>query len=433
MNYKEFLVSDLQAEKDGYISTIRNNQLSDEERKVINEKIDALDARIKKANALEDDKATELDAQLKAMNNKFDAIKEKLNAKGVQMPEITNGYLDSKNAMHDFADAMRNAHSNHNKFSDEWGKMLSKNGIAFGADQAAAYLPTPVKGYIEDAWNEYGDVLREFAYVNAKAYYARYTATDQDDEDVRARGYQSYYLTEGDVPNYIATGMQKENQNISLAAHLIQSEYVYKMIPVSNRTIWENDSALIQWVMNELLYQWNYEVLRAILIGDGRSLSDPSHITSIAPITSHINDSFARRYNTAQGSESTIEFMVDHLIEPIHNGDDDVILFVSKADFTAMRKFYNGAGATPTYMSAEDLATMIGVRRIVTVPYLTNSSSGEVRAIAVHAKKYFITGSLTPEFTSWESYSTNERYFRVEIPVGGDLGGLEAAAFAVNA
>jgi hypothetical protein len=110
-----------------------------------------------------------------------------------------------------------------------------------------------------------------------------------------------------------------------------------------------------------------------------------------------------------------------------------VILFVSKADFTAMRKFYTGTGATPTYMSAEDLARMIGVRRIVTVPYLTNVTSGEVRAIAVHAKKYFITGSLTPEFTSWESYNTNERYFRVEIPVGGNLGGLDAAVFAVNA
>lgn len=426
MTTKEFILSDLNAEKENYISMIRNSELTEDEKKVINSKIDAIDARIANAEKLTDEDNKKVDEAMKSLNSKFDAIKEKLSEKGVKVADVTNdSYLDSKNAVHDFADAMRNAKRNGSRFVDEWGKMLAKNSIGFNPAmtdvEKMAYMPTPVKGYIEDAWNEYADVLREFNITNAKSYMVRYTATDQDDYDVRAKGF---------ISNAKKT---KVEQEVTLNAKLITSEYVYKLIPVSNKTIWEDDTQLIQWVMNELFKQWNYEVLRAILIGDGRQVSDDDHITSIVPITSHINDAHVVRYNTAQGAESTIEFMVDHLIDPIYNGNDDVILFCGKADFTAMRKFVGAQGATPTYLSAEDVARAIGVKRIVTVPYLNNTNSGEVRAIAVHAQKYAITGSLTPDFLSWEEPMTNERYFRVEIPVGGDVAGLNMAVFAENA
>jgi HK97 family phage major capsid protein len=422
MTAKEFIINDLQKEKDGYISMIRNNQLSDDERKILNDKIDALDSRIEAANKL--DENDNVEDKFKSLNQKFDAIKEKLNSKGMKLEDVAEpSYLESKNAVHDFAEALRQAGQSKSRMSELWGASLSKNGIGYvaGTDMAA-YLPAPVKGYIEDAWNEYGDVLREFNFTGAKAFYARYTAMEQDDEDVRAKGFKS------------GQNKTKLEQNVTLGAKLIQSEYVYKLIPISNKTIWEDDNALIQWVVNELMKQWNYEVLRAILIGDGRATTDDSHITSIEAIADVNNNNFVGVYSTAQGaSESTIEFMVDHLIEPIHNGNDDVLLFVSKADFTAMRKFIPAAGATPTYMSAEDVAKMIGVKRIVTVPYLDNTTSGAVRAIAVHANKYAITGSITPEFLSWEEPLKNDRYFRVEIPVGGGIAGLHMAYVAKNA
>lgn len=427
MNYKEFLLSDLNAEKANYIDMIRNNALTEDEKKVINSKIDAIDARIANAEKIDNEDNAKLNETIKSLNSKFDAIKEKLAEKGVSMPEVnaSEQYLNSANAMHDFADAMRNAKKNGSHFSTEWGKMLSANGIGPNPGltdvELMAFMPTPVKSYIEDAWNEYGDVLREFNFTGAKAYFVRFNGQDQDDEDVRANGYQ---------PSVDKT---KDEQEVALSAFLIQSDYVYKLISVSNKTIWEDDSALIQWVLDELLKQWNYEVLRAILIGDGRSAGDARQITTIVSIASHINDSFVTQYATAQGSESTIEYLMDHVIEPIHNGNDDVLLFISKADFTDMRKYVAGTGATPQYLSAEDVARMLGVRRIVTVPYLNNTNAGEVRAIAVHAKKYAITGSLTPEFLSWEEPRTNERCFRVEIPVGGNCAGLNMAVVAVNA
>lgn len=422
MTYKEFIVADLQAEKDNYINVIRNSELTEEERKTINSKIDAIDARIKNADKIENEDNNKVNETIKSLNSRLDALKEKLAEKGVAMPDAQADYLNSQNAVHDFAEAMRNAKKNSTRFTNEWGSILSKNGISYdaGADMVA-YMPTPVKGYIQDAWNEYGSILQEFNFTGAKSYYVRFNEQDQDSTDVRAKGYQ---------PSVEKT---KIEQSVVLNAFLIDSEYIYKMIPVSNKTIWEDDTNLIQWVLNELLKQWNYEVLRAILIGDGRSAGDPDQITSIVSIASHVNDFAVTQYATAQGTESTIEYLMDHVIEPIHNGDDDVLLFVSKSDFTDMRKFVNGSGATPTYMSAEDVARMLGVRRIVTVPYLNNTNSGEVRAIAVHAKKYAITGSLTPEFTSWEEPRTNERLFRVEIPVGGNVAGLNMAVVAVNA
>lgn len=427
MNYKEFIVSDLQAEKANYIDMIRNNSLTDDEKKVINAKIDAIDARIANAEKIESEDNNKMNETIKSLNSKFDALREKLNDKGIQMPEVdaTKSYLSSQNAMHDFADAMRNAKKNGSRFTTEWGKMLATNGIGPNTGltdvELMAFMPTPVKSYIEDAWNQYGEILQEFNFTGAKAYFVRFNGQDQDDEDVRANGYQA------------SVDKTKKEQEVALNSFLIQSDYVYKLISVSNKTIWEDDSALIQWVLDELLKQWNYEVLRAILIGDGRAAGSANKITSIVSIASHTNDSFVTTYSTAQGSESTIEYLMDHVIEPIHNGNDDVLLFISKADFTDMRKYVAGTGATPQYLSAEDVARMLGVKKIVTVPYLNNSNSGEVRAIAVHAKKYAITGSLTPEFLSWEEPRTNERCFRVEIPVGGNCAGLNMAVVAVNA
>lgn len=427
MNYKEFIVADLQAEKENYINVIRNSELTEDEKKTINSKIDAIDARIANAEKIESEDNNKMNDTIKSLNSRLDAIKEKLAEKGVAMPEVDSqaNYLNSANAVHDFADAMRNAKRNSTRFSTEWSKVLSKNGISYDAGMSdvglMAYMPTPVKGYIQDAWNEYGSVLREFNFTGAKSYFVRFNEQDQDTENVRAKGYN---------PSVEKT---KSEQAVVLNAFLIESEYVYKLIPVSNKTIWEDDTNLIQWVLDELLKQWNYEVLRAILIGDGRAAGAANKINSIVAIADHVNDFAVTQYATAQGSESTIEYLMDHVIEPIHNGDDDVLLFISKSDFTDMRKFYNGTGATPTYMSAEDVARMLGVRRIVTVPYLNNTNAGEIRAIAVHAKKYAITGSLTPEFLSWEEPRTNERVFRVEIPVGGNVAGINMAVVAVNA
>lgn len=426
MNYKEFLLKDLTTQKDQLIATIRNNQMTDEERKVINEKIDSIDQRIAAANELEEDGNKKMDDAVKSLNAKFDAIKEKLNEKGMKVADVAgDDYLDSKNAMHDFAEAIRNTAANKSKLSTEWGKKLAKNGIGFNPAmtdvEKMAYMPTPVKGYIADAWNQYGDVLREFNFTGAKAYFVRFNAIGQDDMDVRAKGYNP------------SVNKTKIEQEVTLNSYLISSEYVYKMLPVSNKTIWEDDANLIQWVIDELLKQWNYEVLRAILVGDGRQTADPDKINSIVSIASHINDFAVTRYATAQGAESTIEYMVDHLIDPIHDGNDDVILFCSKADFSAMRKYVAGTGATPTYLSAADVANMIGVKRVVTVPFMDNTTTGEVRAIAVHAKKYAITGDLTPDFASWEDYKNNETFYRVEIPVGGDVAGLDMAVVAVNA
>lgn len=430
MNYKEFLLNDLNAQKDNLIQTIRNTQMSDEERKVVNAKIDSIDARIEECKKLDDQNNSKLDETVKTLNSKMQAITEKLSAKGISMPEVDGDeYLKSKNAMHDFAEAMRNAHTNSSTFSDEWGKMLSKNGITpvgGASGDWSQFMPAPVKGMIQDAWNEYGDVLREFNFTGAKSYMVRANLIDQDGEgyaggvdDIWALGWDSKYNA-----THPTEKKSKKEQTLTLSSFVINSEYVYKMIPVSNKSIWDDDTNLIQYVLNELLKQWNYTVLRCILIGDGRT--GDTHIGSIAAITSGSAPYVGAA--PAQGSEGDMEYFVEKLIEPIHNGDDDILLFVSKEDFTALRKYVPAAGATPTYMSAEDVARMMGVRRIVTVPYLHRTpTSGQTRAIAIHANKYLITGSLTPEFTSWEDYKTNERYYRVEIPVGGAVGGIEAA------
>lgn len=419
MTAKEFIVNDLVAEKNSLIETIRKNSLTDEERAVVNNKIDALESRIEAANALEDGDTGMADA-IKSLNAKYDAVKEKMLEKGLNLPTVETGYLDSKNAVKDFAQSMRNAKTKNVRFSDEWNNVLSKNGITVGLGEEA-FLPTPVKGYIEDAWREYGDVLNEFFNTGAKAFYVRYTEQTQDSLDVRAKGYNP------------KTRKNKTEQNVELSAFLIQSEYVYKLIPVSNKTIWEDDEMLIQWVLNELMKQWNFEVLRAILIGDGRTGAEA--INSIQPITLAVSSNFAKSINY-DSTKSLVEQIVEDMVEPIYNGENDVLLFCNKSVFSSLRKYVAASGATPTYRSAEEVAAMLGVKRIVTVPYMVkpeDATDTDVIAIAVHAKKYAVTGSLTPDFYSWEDPLNNETYYRVEIPVGGALAGLNSATILKGA
>lgn len=420
MDVKSFLINDMQAEKDGYIAMIRNNEMSEDEKKVINQKIDALDERIAKAKNLENDNALELEKKLKEMNSKFDALKEKVAQKGVKIEGIDNSnYLSSQNAVDDFAECLRKA-SKEKSFNSLWKEKLVKNDISMD-DNSSAFIPTPVATYIADTWEkEAGAILREFRFVGVPKMPVVINVSSQNAPESRARGHQK--------------GETKQEQTIELINFEIDTQYVYKLQKIYNKMVFTSNGALIQYVIDELMTQWFYEVLRAILVGDGRT--DTTHITSIVAITdlntAHSNTNFVKTADAPAG-ETVLEYMMDKVIAPIENGDNDILLFVSKADYQQMRKFINGNGATPTYMNEAQLASAMGVRRIVIVDYIDNTTSAGVRAIAVHANRYGIIGSLNPEFISWEDYMTNDRMYRVEMLVGGDALNQDVAVVAYNA
>lgn len=421
MTAKEFIVNDLKKEKESYIDMIRNNNLSDEERKVINEKIDALDTRIENANALEDNDNTK--EKVEVLNAKIDAMREKLNKSGVKIEGLADGeYLKSQNAVHDFADCLRKC-SKEQPFKKMWADKLSKNGVAFDSDATEmSFIPTPVATYIADAWERgAGAILREFRYVGVNRYPVAVNMTDQNAEEARAKGH--------------VKGNRKSEQTINLVGFEINTQFVYKIQTIYNKMEFASDGSLIQYVIDELMTQWSYEVLRAVLVGDGRAESSVDHISSIVPITdvtSIHGAGFVTTYNAAQGSATTLEYFMDNMIANIEDGTDDILLFVSRADYQAMRKFINGVGGTPTYMNETQLAQAMGVRRIVITDYLT-TEAGTPRAIAVHANKYTLIGSLNPDFLSWEEPWDNNRAYRVEMLVGGDATAPNMASIIVNA
>lgn len=433
MNVREFLISDMQAEKDGYIAMIRNNEMTEDEKKVLNAKIDALDARISQAKQLDDSASSELEKTVKTLNAKFDAVREKLNDKNIKIEGVADGnYLDSQNAVHDFAECLRHC-SKSNPVSKLWKEQLVKNAVSFSNEETEySFFPTPVAQFIADTWEtKAGEILREFNFIGAKRFPVRVNTTGQYDADARAKGHTK--------------GSKKSVQAINLDSFWIDSQFVYKIQTVYNDMEFASDGELIKYVINELFVQWYTEVLRAILVGDGRPDSDMDKIKAVVPIyqtvSSQYGDITARHgagfvniYNIPQAAgETTLEYMMDHVIAPIEDGSNDILLFVTKEDYQAMRKFTAGTGATPTYMNEAQLADAIGVKRIVVVPYLNSTTVNDARAIAVHAEKYGVIGSLTPDLTSWEEPWDNERAYRVEMLVGGDAIGYNMASVAVNA
>lgn len=416
MDIKSFFLEDLQNQKDGYIAMIRNNDLSEDEKKVVNQKIDEIDARIERAKAVESDNTAALEKALKEMNSKFDAVKDKLNQKGVKIEGVTSGdYLKTQNAVHDFAECLRNC-SQENKLSDLWGAKLSQNAISFDDATELALFPAPVATYITDSWQrEAGEILREFNFVGAFKLPVVMNPDDQDTLTARAKGH--------------AKGTKKSEQNLALTSFVIDTQYVYKIQTVYKKMEFTDDGALIRYVVDELMTQWFYEVLRAVLVGDGRATTSPDHIEAIVPIYSNANAYAAGQPDV---DETVLEYMMDKVIAPIENGNNDIMLFVSRDDYQAMRKFSNGTGATPTYLNERQLAEAMGLRRIVVTDYLSAAGGENVRAIAVHASKYTLIGSLNPDFTSWEEPWDNNRAYRVEMLIGGNLTGLNGASYAMG-
>lgn len=419
MNIKDYLIAQAEREKKNCISLLQTN-LSEEDRKAVSEKLNSIDAQIDDYKTLEDGEDAKFTQTVNEMNAKMAAISEKLCENGVRVKNVNESYLDSEKAINDFADSMRNAISRKGNFQENWNEKLHTNGITIAEGSEAAYMPTPVKSLIAEKWKEYGRVLSYFRQTGAKSFYCRYNAQSQDSTDVRAKGFKSN------------ANKTKTEQSVTLAGKLLQSEYIYKMIGISNKTIWEDDRALIDWVVSELLKQWHYEVLRAILIGDGRSSSSDDKITTIESVVRSTTDTFATKFNTAQSTTPTIEFLMDNAVLPLYDGNDDLVLFVGKADANALRKRNNPTGADATYRALTDVAAEMGLREIVVVPYLDNTTESGPRAICMHTQQYAIVGSLSPQFSSFEEFTKNQVLMRVEIPVGGGLAAPDAAIFVMN-
>lgn len=411
--FKEYLTNSLN-EKQNLLST---NSLSDEDKATLESQVENLTAIIAKVDEMEDEVSNEVIEDLKStvaeMANKLEAINEKLNQDNNEDEEIENEmeYLKTKNSVSDFVNAIRNSR-NGDELKANWGDMLVKNGISFEENQEFAYMPDYVKSRIEDLWEKGASWLADLNMTGAKRFVVRTNNSDKNEETSRAKGWKK--------------GDTKVGQSLVFGAKTIDAQFIYKLIDVDKQTEWEDDGALLDYILEELVNQLLAEQRRAILTGDGRSLDSDYKINSFEAIAKSTTDA----WTTVTTASS--DFLIDDIraaVDTIENEDGGAIyMFISKADFRTLSRVAASETSTPVYLSDDQVAEMCGVTRI----YKTDLVGGESDYVALFMKPsaYALVGTnvLNPELTSQHNIYTNNTAFRVECPAGGGIAKLKSTA-----
>jgi HK97 family phage major capsid protein len=424
--FKEFITNEIANKQ----TLLLSNSINDEDKAAIQTQIDGLNAIVEKIDALEEDETTnelidELKQTVTELGEKLTALNEKINLKNNETEkeetEMNTNYLETKNALHDFAQAIRNSKSAE-EFKSNWNEYLVKNdidtdssiSIASGSEQG--YLPTAIKGMINDLWEKGAGWLSDLNYTGAKAFYVRHNASDKDAETSRAKGWKKNGV--------------KSQQEIELSAKLLSGQFIYKIVSLDNQTIFDNDENLVTYVLSELSNQLLAEIRRCILVGDGRQANDVNKIDSFEAIAKTTTDA----YTTVTTASNT--FLVDDLkimVDTINNPDEKPIyLWMSTEDLRTVSRVQASDTATPVYMSTEDVASQLGVAKI----FKTDLLGSDYKAVAMIPDEYYMVGA--PNLLNGLVYKahdiwTNRDVYRNETVAGGGLNAMKSSAVLLPA
>ena len=425
---KELLKQYFQNSLDAKNSMLQSNSLSEEDKALLENQVAAITDIIAKLDESENDvtaeqleevknSVNELNEKLTALNERINLNKNNEDNKEPEMENTLKNYLESKNAIHDFAEAIRNAKTA-DEFKNNWDAALKNAAqietveIAEGSEEA--YLPSVVKGMINDIWDRNADWLKDLNYTGAKRFYCRYNDSDQNAETSRAKGYKK--------------GNQKAKQELELSSKLLEAQFVYKIATISLQTRFEDDGALIAYVVKELTDQILFEIKRAILVGDGRQANDDYKINKIEAIAKTTADAWT---NVTEVGDGGTNFLVDDMrlmVDSINNPNNKPIyVFMSKADLRTLSRVSASETSTPVYVGKEVVAEQLGCDRIITTDLLGDN----FKAVAMIPDEYYMVGAtnlLNPILYTWHEGWTNTDCYRNETVVGGGINGLQSTA-----
>ena len=390
------------------------NSLSEEDKKLVEDAISDLEATVAAVEELADENADEAITALKEtvenLQEGLTAVQEKLNQKNQENsePMPNENYLQSKNSVHDFCNAIRNAKTA-DEFRLNWEASLSTNGITITEGSEDAFIPAAVKGRIEDIWDREAGWLKDLNDTGAKRFYVRHNTSEQTAETSRAKGWKSG---------------EKAVQSINVAAKLLQAMPIYKIQALSVKDEWNSDEDLLDYVLGELVSQILFEIRRAILTGDGRAANSPYKIDTFEAVVKNASDD----YTTVATASST--FLVDDVrtcVDAIHNpSNKKVTVFMSKETLRTLARVQASDSSTPVYLGTAQVAEQINADEIVTTDLLGNG----VKCVAMILGEYYLVGAniLNPVLYTWHEGLENTTYWRYECFAGGGINGLKSTS-----
>lgn len=241
--------------------------------------------------------------------------------------------------------------------------------------------------------------------------------SDIRDDKARAKGYAK-------------KAQKKTEEVIKLLTRTTTPTTIYKKQKLDRDDIVDIiDFNVVSWLKNEMKGKLNEEIARAILIGDGRQITDPDRVDdeAIRPILKE-NDLYA--IHKSLESNTTDETLVDDIVlaSAELEGSGAPTLFIAKKRLVKMLLLKDKNGRR-LYETEASLAGALGVSKIVTIPQfegLEHDIKGvnhELLAIVVDLRDYTIGSNAGAELGMAESFDIdfNQYKYLMETRLSGSL------------
>lgn len=240
---------------------------------------------------------------------------------------------------------------------------------------------------------------------------------DIRDDKARAKGYAK-------------KAQKKTEEVIKLLTRTTTPTTIYKKQKLDRDDITDiTDFNVVSWLKNEMKGKLHEEIARAILIGDGRQITDPDRVDdeAIRPILKE-NDLYA--FHKSLDANTTDETLVDDIVLASADleGSGSPTLFISKKRLVKMLLMKDKNGRR-LYETEASLAGALGVTKIVTVPQFEGleheikGANHELLAIVVDLRDYTIGSNAGAELGMAESFDIdfNQYKYLMETRLSGSL------------
>lgn len=240
---------------------------------------------------------------------------------------------------------------------------------------------------------------------------------DIRDDKARAKGYAK-------------KAQKKTDEVIKLLTRTTSPTTIYKKQRLDRDDIVDiTDFNVVAWLKAEMKGKLSEEIARAILIGDGRQMTDPDRVDdeAIRPIIKE-NDLYA--IHKSLEATTTDETLVDDIVMASADleGSGSPILFISKKRLVRMLLLKDKNGRR-IYDTEAALTGALGVTKIVTVPQfdgLEHELKGaphELLGIVVDLRDYTIGSNAGAELGMAETFDLdfNQYKYLAETRLSGSL------------
>ena len=240
---------------------------------------------------------------------------------------------------------------------------------------------------------------------------------DIRDDKARAKGYAK-------------KAQKKTDEVIKLLTRTTSPTTIYKKQRLDRDDIIDiTDFNVVAWLKSEMKGKLSEEIARAVLIGDGRTMTDPDRVDdeAIRPILKE-NDLYA--IHKSLDATTTDETLVDDIVMASAEleGSGSPILFVSKKRLVRMLLLKDKNGRR-LYETEAALAGALGVTKIVTVPQFDGlehdlkGATNELLGIVVDLRDYTIGSNAGAELGMAETFDLdfNQYKYLAETRLSGSL------------